>query len=153
MKHLLAAAVTFALLGCSSNSVKIIPPDLEIVQLVGPAELNYPTGPIDVQYGVRIANRSSEPITLRQIQLQQVSAGGPYRVRSETYFFNKPIAPGAFEELTFWAHADARGGAFATDAQAPVNVRGVAFFESKAGSFRKIFLKTFDQMGGARRPG
>ena len=56
-------------------------PELQFVQLSGPAEQNYPPGDIEVQYGMRIANRSSEPITLRRIEIRSVGLGGPYRLR------------------------------------------------------------------------
>lgn len=146
MKRVLAALVM--LLGCSGNNVKIIPPELTFVQLSGPAEQNYPQGAFEVQYGIRIANRSSEPIVLRQIQLQSLSAGGPYRLRSETYFFRREIAPDHFEDVVFWAHAYSTGDASSIDSQAPVNIRGTAFFEAPSGAFRKVFMKVLNQMGG-----
>ena len=152
MKALAAAVIALTLLGCTGNKVKIIPPDLEIVQLSGPGDQNYPAGEIEVQYGVRIANRSSEPIVLKQIQLTGIGQGGPYRLKSETYFFNRSIKPDGFEDVAFWAKAVATGDAFSIDAQAPVNVRGIAFFNSPSGSFRKVFTKTFNQSGGSNAP-
>ena len=154
MRHLAAIAAVLALVACSSSNdgnsnqrASILEPDLELFQIIGPAEQNYPSGRIEVQYGVRISNRSSEPLTLRRIQVEPMGIGGPYRLRRDTYFFNRTIKPGGFEDLTFWARADARGDAFATDAQAPVTFRGTAYFHSPDGEVRKVFVKTLNQPG------
>jgi hypothetical protein len=148
MKRILAlAAVCCTLLACASNDVKIIPPELDFVQLSGPAEQNYTQGDIEVQYGIRVANRSAEPITLRQIQVQPVGLGGPYRLRPATYYFERQVKPEQFEDVTFWAKAVSTGDAFAADAKAPITIRVTAFFESPSGGFRRVFTKVLDQRG------
>ena len=148
MKAIAAAAACVALLACASgNNVKIIPPELTFVQLSGPAEQNYPQGNFEVQYGLRIANRSSEPITLRRIQLQPVGAGGPYLLQARAYEFQRKIEPEQFEDVTFWAKAVSTGDAFANDANAPVNVRATAYFDSPSGAFRRVFTAMLDQRG------
>lgn len=136
------------LLSCSSGpNVNILRPEITFVQLSGPAEQNYPQGAFEVQYGMRIANRSSEPITLTQVQIQPMSAGGPYVVRAETYHFNRPIQPSGYEDVTFWAKAYSTGDAFSDDARAPVNVRATALFHSASGSFRQVLTKVLPQTG------
>jgi len=148
MKNLLVAAVCCALLACSSGSnAKIIHPVLQFVQLSGPAEQNYRPGDIEVQYGIRIANRSSEPITLRRIELRSVGVGGPYVLRAQSYYFERVIQPEQFEDVTFWAKAVAGGDGMATDARAPVTVRAVVFFQSPAGGFRNVLTQMLDQTG------
>ncbi|HEV7238908.1 MAG TPA: hypothetical protein VGQ36_06670 [Thermoanaerobaculia bacterium] len=148
MKNPLVAAVCCALLACSSGgNAKIIHPELQFVQLKGPAEQNYPTGDIEVQYGIRIANRSSEPITLRRIQLRSVGLGGPYRLQTRTYFFERVIQPEKFEDVTFWAKAVAESDGMANDARAPVTVRAVVFFSSPAGGFRNVLTQMLEQTG------
>jgi len=153
MKNLLAAAVCCALLACSSGgSAKIIHPELQFVQLSGPAEQNYPAGDIEVQYGIRIANRSSEPITLRRIQVRSVGLGGPYRLEPRAYSFERVIQPEQFEDVTFWAKAVAEGDAMANDARAPVTVHAVLFFESPAGGFRNVITQMLQQTGALGGP-
>jgi hypothetical protein len=142
---LLAAACASA--PASAPDVKIIQPDIEMTQLVGPADLNYPSGAIEVQFGLRIANRSGETIKLRQVEMTPVGVGGPYRVRRRAYHFNEEVAPNGFKDVRFWARADAEGDAYAGDANAPVSLRAVAMFETPSGNFRKIFTKTFAQRG------
>jgi len=154
MKRLTLLACAFVLISCASGpKASIAQPELQLYQLIGPADLNYPAGSIEVQFALRIANRANEPITLRQIQIAPVGLGGPYRVVSRTYHFNKTIGANAAEEVPFWAQAVAEGDAFANDASAPVNVRAVAQFQSPAGAFRQVLTKTFSQQGSGPRAG
>jgi hypothetical protein len=154
MRHLALTTALLAVLACASNNPKarLLEPEVDIVQLSGPAEQNYPAGQMEVQYGVRIANRSSEALTLRRILVEPMGAGGPYRLRRETYHFNKIVPPNGFEDVTFWARAFAQGDAFAIDAQAPVTIRGTAFFDSPSGGVRKVFVKMLNQAGTASQP-
>src|SRR5260221_5316925 len=81
----LLATLLFAA-ACSSVSsgprVKIIEPNIGIRQVVGPAELGYPQGPIEVEYEFEIKNNSAEPLTLRKVHVQTVNpAGGAYSLR------------------------------------------------------------------------
>lgn len=149
MKRLTLLAVAAALLAACSTGpkVNILQPEIEMYQLVGPADLNYPSGRIEVQYAFRIENRSAEPIKLTQVQMAPMGAGGPYVVQRWTYHINRTIAPNATEDVAFWAHAFAEGDAYALDANAPVSLRAVAMFDSPAGRFRKILTKTFGQQG------
>ncbi|HEY0142970.1 MAG TPA: hypothetical protein VGF48_18880 [Thermoanaerobaculia bacterium] len=148
MKRLALLAACAAVLACSSGQkVKVIRPEIGLVQLVGPADLNYPTGDIEVQYAMRIANRSSEAITLRRIELSPVGGGGPYTLRRESYYFTREVGPDQFLDLAFWAKAYAEGNRMAGDATAPVTIRATAFFDSPSGAFREVFLRTFQQYG------
>jgi hypothetical protein len=153
MKSLALSLACSTLLACassgndSSGDAKILQPDLQFVQLQGPEEMNWPAGNIEVQYGMRIANKSGEPITLRNVEIETLGQGGPYRVRRDRYFMNVEIPPASSRDATFWARAYAEGDAMASDARSPVTVRGVAFFESPAGNFRKVFVQRLGQSG------
>jgi hypothetical protein len=150
MKYLAAVAATLSLIACSSGpKATLVRPEIELVQLSGPADQNYPPGRIEVQYGVRIANRSSEPIILRQIQVQSTGAGGPYRLERATYYFDRQVKPDSYEDVTFWARAVASGDAFAIDANAPVTIRAAAYFNAESGNFRHVFTKILNQSGSA----
>jgi hypothetical protein len=155
MKYLMLVATCVAALGCGSNAnkVKLIEPEVELYQLVGPADLNYPRGQIEVQLGLRVANRSELPIKLRRVAISPVGGGGPYRVRTQSYFFNREIPPGRYEDIAFWARANATGDAFSIDANAPITLRAIAYFDSPAGATRKVLLKTFTQFGTGARKG
>lgn len=154
MKRLTILACAVLLAACSSApKAKLLEPDVEMYQVVGPADLNYPRGSIEVQFALRIANNSSETIKLRQVDMTPVGLGGPYEIVRRTYFFNQEIAPNASKDVAFWARAEAEGDAFATDANAPVSLRAVAVFESSSGRMRKILMKTFGQHGSGPRTG
>ena len=152
MKRLVAAAFACLTLACSSgNRAQILQPELDIVQIMGPQELNYQQGQIEIQYGLRIANRSSEPISLRQLLLESVGSGGPYRLRRETYFLQREVPPNQFVDVVFWAKAYSNGDFASIDATAPVTIRGTAYFQSASGDFRQVFVKLLTQMGGSSR--
>lgn len=142
------------ILACSSSTPKatnIVQPEVDLYQVIGPADLNYPKGAIEVQFAVHVANKSAEAITLRQVDIVPVGLGGPYRVRTRTYPMNESIAANGSRDIEFWAQADASGDQFANDANAPVSVRAIAHFQSPAGAFRKILMKTFSQDGSGPR--
>ncbi|HET7435390.1 MAG TPA: hypothetical protein VFN10_11845 [Thermoanaerobaculia bacterium] len=143
------AACLLLTLACASSTNKtpgkMAKPDIQFGQLVGPAELGYPRGTFDVQFGMRVTNKAQEKLIVRSIELQNVGVGGPYAVRTETYFFNKEVAPDQYIDLAFWAHAYGVGNPFAVDATAPVTIRAVVYFDSPAGPFRQVFVKNLQQ--------
>ena len=156
MKRAVIFAVCLATLACSSGSdrnVNLLQPDLEFIQIMGPADLGYPVGRMEVQYGIRVMNRSSEPITLHSVAIQSVGFGGPYRLQRKTYYFDKKIDPDKFDDVSFWAVAFAEGDPHASDANAPVTIRGVAVFNTATGAMRKVFQKTVGQHGTGPRRG
>lgn len=143
MRKLASFAALLMVLACSSAAPEDNLVTMELVQLSGPAEQNWPFGTFDVQYGVKVTNKSQEPIKLHQIALEPASPGGPYIVRRDRYTLDRIIAPSASEELTFWAKARATGTQDSVEAHAPVSVRAVSFFEAPSGGFRKIQMYTF----------
>jgi hypothetical protein len=157
MKHAALALTCLLVLACASSApttpqvgkVKIAEPDIEFLQLIGPADLNYPAGDMEVQYGMRIANRSTDAITLRRVEMSTVGGGGPYMLRSQTYYFKTVVGPDQYNDVAWWARAVARGNAFAVDANAPVSVRAIAYFETPHGMIRKVLMRNFTQFGGA----
>lgn len=157
MRTFLLTAVAAALLSaCTSSApdvptaadLKLLEPEIRFVQLVGPADLQYPAGDIEVKYGLRIVNKSAEAFTLRRVRVEPVNLGGPYAVRRHSYFFDTAVPAEKTTDVTFWAKAVAEGDPYAMDARAPVAVRGVAFFDSPAGPFRIVFSGNFSQQGG-----
>ena len=147
MKRLALLLSSLTFLSCAGTQANIVQPDVDLIQVVGPADQNYPSGAMEVQFALRVRNNSSEPITLRQVQVMPVGEGGPYRVVAGTYHFNVPIPPNASVDHPFWARAVGSGDPHALDANAPVNVRAVAQFQSPAGRFQKILMRTFGQHG------
>jgi len=154
MKRLAPAALfLLAAAGCSSSrpggDAKLIKPEISIEQVVGPAELGYPGGLIDVQYEVTIANRSAEPLSLRRIEVSSVG-GGAYRLRRESFPFNVTVPADRQGTLRFWAHALQSGAVF-RGSNEPVTLRAILFFDSPAGRFQQIMMRELGQFEGGPR--
>jgi hypothetical protein len=143
MRKLATIAACLVVLACSSAAPENNLVDVQLVQLKGAAEQNFPFGRFDVQYGVRVTNRSQEPVRLHQLALEPASPGGPYVVLRDRYTLDRTIGAGATEELTFWARARATGTRDSVEANAPVSVRAISFFDAPSGEFRKIQMYTF----------
>jgi len=145
------AALLLAACG-SSKDVAILKPEIQLLQLQAPVDVGYATGPTQIQFEARVANRSGEPITLRRIEIQSVGTGS-YILRKENFSYNENIAPDHFASVKFWAH----GYGFATDrgrtpSAEPVNLRSVFYFESPVGSFHQIVTRYIDQFPGNQGP-
>ena len=151
MKKLLPLVLLAAACAHQQNA-KILEPEISIVQLNAPVDVGYATGPTQVQFGARVANRSAEPITLRRIEIQSVGTGS-YQLRSEAFPFNEKIEPGKFSEVKFWAHAYAFAmGRDRQPSAEPVTVRSILYFDSPAGSFHQIVSRYIDQFPGNGGP-
>jgi hypothetical protein len=153
MKRILLTAA-FLAAGCASTQkdIAIIRPEIELLQLVAPVDVGYATGPTQIQFETRVANRSAEPITLRRIEISSVS-NGSYALRRESFNYKETIAPDHFTSVKFWAHAYA----FATGrdrqpSSEPVTVRAVVYFDSPVGSFQQIVTKYITQFPGQQGP-
>ena len=161
MKQVLVVLICLFTLSCGStspavpeaNAVKLAAPDVTFFQLVGPADQNFPSGSIQVQYGIRVANNAPEEITLRSIEVSSVGTTGPYVLKRDTFFFRKRIDANNHGDVTWWSTAIARGNPFALDAQAPVSVRATLLFDSARGAFRKVVFRDFSQSGSGARQG
>lgn len=144
---LLAAALVFA--SCASSSptgsqAKIPEPGIGIDQIVGPAQLGYPYGPMEVKYDMGVQNNAAETITLIRVNIQSVNpSGGAYSLRNTFYNFKQAIPPNSIGVVSFWAKAFSWGRGLRENE--PVTVRGVAYFESASGTFQKVFIRELSQ--------
>ncbi|HEV7919638.1 MAG TPA: hypothetical protein VGR02_02490 [Thermoanaerobaculia bacterium] len=144
---LLAAASLIA--SCSSanknKNASLVKPQLALEQLVGPSELGYPAGRIDVQFALHVGNRSAEPLTVRRVEIGTISTGA-YVLRRESFVFDKQIPAGSVDAVTFWAHGYARGGGpNGFGATEPVTVRAIVYFNTPAGPFQQVLVKDLGQ--------
>lgn len=145
----LALFALLAVLAASCSSSKgsgpanLIKPEILIEQLVGPAQLGYPGGQVDIQYRVWVGNQSDEPITLRRIEVSSIG-GGAYRLRRESFPFNAKLGAHQQGSIEFWAHSIQAGPIF-RGSNEPVTLRAILHFESAVGSFQQIVMKSLDQ--------
>ena len=142
----------FCLVMCASSkqssNPKIPDPGIGIEQVVGPADLGYPYGPIEVKYNVAVQNNAAVPITLTRIDLRSdagASGSGSYTLRRDFYNFHQEIPPNSIGVVTFWAKAYAFGRNM-RDTE-PVTVRGVAYFSTPTGPTQKVFIRELSQFG------
>jgi hypothetical protein len=152
MKRIIIAAALVVAACSSSKDIGILKPEIELLQLQAPVDVGYATGPTQIQFGARIANRSGEPITLKRIEIQTVGSGS-YVMRKQWFSYNEKIDPEHFSTVTFWA----RGYGFATDrgrtpSSEPVNIRGILYFETPVGPFHQIVTRYISQFPGGEGP-
>ncbi len=107
------------------------------MQLVGTSEVQA-VGPFDVKYGMRITNPSTQPITLRRIELRQIGTGTYMLTRNAPILRQDTIEPGGSIEVSFWQHAYSRVLPGSFGSSEPVTLRVVTFFASPHGSFQQI---------------
>ena len=145
MKRLALMAILFAACASSKQPTSKIPePGLGIEQVVGPAGLGYPYGPIEIKYNFAVQNNAAEPITLIRVDLQTINpAGGAYTLRHEFHNVRQTIPPNGVGVVSFWARAMAWGRSMRETE--PVTVRGVAYFEAPSGVFQKVFIREISQ--------
>lgn len=154
--RILLAAAALAAVACSSSGpatpkqkAEIPQPDFEIRQLVGPAELNYEPGAIEVKFRLDIGNRAGIPMTLRRIEIMTVNPeGGAYTLDAShrAYYFNKTINPQEHAAVDFWAKAYGYGRS--SRENEPVTVRGTLYFQTPNGYYNQVFVKEIGQYPG-----
>ncbi len=124
--------------------VNIPEPGIGIEQVVGPGDLGFPYGPIEVKYNFAVQNNAPISITLIRIDIQSDNpAGGAYTLRRNFYNFHQEIPPNSVGVVTFWAKAMSWGRSM-RDTE-PVTVRGVAYFQTANGTTQKIFIRELSQ--------
>jgi hypothetical protein len=155
MKSILALA-TIVLTACSSSSpampkqkANIPEPDFELRQLVGPPELNYEQGNMEVKFRLDIGNRADVPITLSRVEMVTVNPpGGAYTLdaRHRAYYFRKTIDPHQSVTIDFWAKAIGYGQNRRDNE--PVTIRGMLYYETPNGYYHQVFVKEIGQYAG-----
>lgn len=146
-KPLLLALLAATMLagGCSSasNPAAAQRPEIVLDQLVGPADLGYPGGRLDIQYQMSVINHAPTAIRLRRLDISSVG-GGAYFLRREALPFDELIEPEHRATVTFWVHA-LQAGSFGRGSNEPVTIRGIVYFDGTAGRFQQIFMRDLSQ--------
>jgi len=128
----------------SSANPKIPEPGVGIEQVVGPADLNYPYGPIEVKYNLGIQNNAPFPITLIRIDVATTNpAGGAYALRRDFYNFKETIPANSTRVIPFWAKAFSFGRGMRNTE--PVTLRAIVYFNTPQGAYQKVFIRELSQ--------
>ena len=148
-RGLLLLSILFAACATTKSDttqVKIPEPAIGLEQVVGPRELGYPYGQIEVKYNFAVQNNSNITILLTRVDLQPTGvAGGAYTLRRDFYNFKQEIPPHSVGIVTFWAKATGWGRGQRENE--PVTVRGVAYFDTPQGKTQTVFIKELSQYG------
>jgi hypothetical protein len=108
---------------------------IQIVQTSGvPTVARNVSGPLQVEYLVRVSNLGTEAITLKRIAVQSQSEGA-YHI-NQSLPFDVTIPAGAAEDVKF--QGPAQTGTSLIGANGPVTLRVTAEFDSPSGVFREI---------------
>jgi hypothetical protein len=115
--------------------------DLQLVQTYGP-DVFYMRGTVPVEYQLVMTNRTGQPLTLRNLNLQTVGAGA-YRLRTGDTPMNQPVAANGTTamKLSMWGQSN---GSYLRMSD-PVTIRGIARFDSPSGPITKIFTQMVPQ--------
>jgi hypothetical protein len=148
-RGLLLLSILFAACASSKSAqpqAKIPEPAIALEQVVGPRELGYPYGQIEIKFNFAVQNNAPIPITLTRVDLQPTGvAGGAYTLRRDFYNFKQEIPPNSVGIVTFWAKA--MGWGQGQRQNEPVTVRGVAYFDTAKGQTQTVFIKELSQYG------
>lgn len=138
MKKLIALSLLVIAACATKPKVQLLQPEIAIQQVPISSFLLQYSGPISVSYQMAVRNPSSEPITLRRLDLQ-VLGTGPYTIRRFPLTFKQVIAPDATEWVNFSVQAYSRGGRLGVNE--PLTLRGIAYFEAPSGQFHRMFTQ------------
>lgn len=155
MKRIAFYVLLVVIAGCASSSSSssakspVTPPTVDIVQIYGPADLNYSRGisTIDAQYGLAITNTASDPITLKHVTLESVG-GGTIRMRREDRAFNNEIPPGQTGQAVVTARVFFQSDNSGSPTREPITLRATLSFDSPKGTFNRIVQKMIGQFPG-----
>jgi len=156
MKRLALLALSLVVISCSSSGnnkitsgprANLIQPEIEFRQQIGPPELGFPVGRMEVKFEVRILNKSGEPLTLKKLELFSTNPeGGAYTVYRRSYYFNTTIEPDKIGSVTVWAKAYGWGRGMRESE--PVTLHGAAYYDTPVGYLNQPFIKEIGQFPG-----
>lgn len=152
MKRIALCVLLLVVASCKSTShnTPVSPvPEVEIIQIYGPSDLNYSRGisSVDAQYGLQITNPSGDPIILKHVTLESVG-GSSIALRREDRAFNNEIPPGQTGQAVVNARVFFRSDSSGSPTREPITLRATLNFDSPKGSFNRIVQKMIGQFPG-----
>ena len=139
-----AALILTAACATQPNKAGITDPQIDIAQEVGPADLNFPVGPVEFKFDYRITNQWSQPMTVIRIAVSTSNPeGGAYSLRHDMYNVRETIPPGESRIVSFWAKGYSYGRSMRESE--PVTLHTVVYFETPAGTYQKVLIREIPQ--------
>jgi len=125
------------IIACASGGKDDSPVTVRIANVNVIGDLRF-AGPISTRFRVEVTNPSSEPVTLRKVEIH---TAGPvaFSIRVTTPF-TRVVGAGETIEVELNGTGTSAGGRLAD--QEPVTLRGTADFDSAHGAFVKLFGDT-----------
>jgi hypothetical protein len=147
MRKAIAALAVLVVVACSStsDSAGTTPkPEILLVQTSNvPAAARHTDGPLTIHYAMRVENRSTELITLKQVTVQSISEGA-YFVAPTSKPYDVAVDAKARQEVEFWVSARPAGSI--VGANGPVTLRVTCNFETAGGkSFQQIVMQRVNE--------
>lgn len=96
-------------------------------------------GGLPVEYRIDINNPFDEPLTLTSVEIETVGETGAYALKRVRHAFSRTIAPHSRDMFIIRAWVRTIQESDTGEVGMPVNVRGVAQFDSTAGARRTAF--------------
>lgn len=148
MKYTLPIAAIVLLASCASSSPSSMTSSasnavaVHLAQAGTPAETYYFRGPIPIEFQLTVTNPTNQPMTLRKLNLSTTGPGA-YSLRTGDSTLNYTIPPNATTTIALSAWGRSAGG-FLRGGE-PVNIRGIAYFDSPSGGFARQFMEYLPQ--------
>ena len=133
---LLALALLFA--ACATRPVVNETPDFKVDVKKADSRMDRQTSVADVEYRIRITNRTAEPVKLQRVDIDSTSS--EIFSHLATRHFDKVIAPGKTEAVDCWVAALV----FQADSRKhpPVSMRMTMYLDTPGGLRVESFTRT-----------
>lgn len=139
-----AALLLAGLAGCASQSGSTGPraPAVKLSQSSTVSKVGGTTslrGGLPVEFRLAVENPFDHAVTLTALEVETVGESGAYVMRRVKHRFQKVIAAKSTEEIDFRAWVQPLSNDDSRNVSMPVQMRGVATFESEAGPMKRAF--------------
>ncbi|HEX7190728.1 MAG TPA: hypothetical protein VF381_04055 [Thermoanaerobaculia bacterium] len=138
MRARLLAPALLLFAACTTRPVVNETPDFKVDVKKADARMNRETSVADVDYRIRITNKTAEPVKLERVDVDSTSSD--IFAHLATRHFDRVIAPGKTEAIDCWVAALV----FQADRRThpPVSIRMTMFLDTPAGLRVESFTRT-----------
>ena len=139
-----ASVVLVGSIGCASKPSSSVPhaPVVKLSQssrVSKVAGVTPVTGGLPVEFRLAVENPFDHPVTLTALEVETVGESGAYVMRRVKHRFQRVIAAKTTEEIDFRAWVQPLSNDDGRNVSMPVQMRGVATFDSETGPMKRAF--------------